>query len=100
LPVQLGSDAGYILNVTTVVDCLDHDKCDWVLAKDGITRLRCRRFVFRPDWLPESTLFKIPEMPATLFAHSGHGDKEDSFVWLVNHFRLTGIRFNKLWEKP
>ena len=98
LPVQFSGEEGAILNVTTVVNCLDHEQSDWLISKDGVTKLRCRRAVFRRDLIPESTIFKVPELPASIFAHTGHGDEEDSFPWKVESLGLTGLRLKSVWS--
>lgn len=98
LPVHFGGEHGAILNVTSIVNCLDQEKSDWLISKDGVTKLRCRRAVFLRDHVPESTIFKVPELPTRIYVHTGHGDEEDSFPWKVENLGLTGLRLKSVWS--
>jgi len=98
LPVEFNAEHGFLLNVLQVVDCMDHEQSDWAIAKDGVTRLLCRRFAFRLDALPESTLFKVPGLSASMFAHTGLPGSTTSFCSKVGEHKLTGLRFELVWD--
>jgi len=92
----------YLLNVTTVVDCLDYDKSVlefWPahpkFMVDGRRRLRrIRRFVFLPDRIGGALLFKIPEFPFS----PPYATQE--FVARFTEAGLTGLEFRKVWPHP
>lgn len=99
LPIEFDGEKAVILNITEVANCLDHEKCEWVYGRDGVTRIRCQKFVFRTDLVPESSLFKIPETVAgTFYALTGHGDPEDTFIHQYEALGLTGLRFVEIFR--
>ena len=99
LPVKVGELAGAILNVTCVVNCLDHERTQWVYGKTTGLPIRCTKWVFRVDLLPESTIFKVSEQVKTsIFVHTGHGESEDSFLDRVSEHQLTGLRFKLVFD--
>jgi len=99
LPIRVVSASGqlrdaWVLNITQAYNCLDRDK----MNKGE-----------RHGWgfnsrVPESTLFKVSDpiddglVKSHVFAHSGYGDEEDSFVWQVATLGLEGLIFEKVWE--
>jgi len=100
LPVEFDGEKAVLLNITEVANCLDHENCEWVYGRDGVTRIRCQKFAFRTDLVPESSLFKIPETVAgTFYAHTGYGDPEDTFIHQYEALGLTGLRFVEIFRE-
>jgi hypothetical protein len=98
LPVSWDECRGYLLNVLECANCLDHDKTEWYVDKISGNRVAIKNLVFLPHHIPESTIFKIPEKPASIYTVEGIKDPEDEFKYLVELNMLEGIRFKLVWE--
>jgi hypothetical protein len=97
LPLPVGDEELQVLNVTTVVDCLDPDRSKWAIGKSG-TRLWVERHEFLTRRLPESTLFRIPEASSQVFTISGRWSREEEFKPLYEDLGLFGLRFTEVWR--
>lgn len=87
-----------IFNVTECSDCLDHDRVQWVYGEESGKPIRIEKYAFKKDLIPESTIFKIPELAkAKILAHDGFGDFEDTFICAVKEHGFKGIRFEEIW---
>lgn len=95
LPLPFGNELLHISNVTGVYDCIDTDS-----AERSATGTEITRYPFIEHRIPETTLFKIPETVATeMFCASfGERDPELDFKFVVEHHRLTGLRFEEVWN--
>jgi len=81
-----------VINSTHCVDCLDVDKSEF----DDVDPSKVVKYSFDGEQLAIS-LFKIPQSKATeLFALDGFDDAND-FKTLVDRFRFTGVKFERLW---
>lgn len=102
LPLEWRGGEGYLLNVLECVDCLDHDRTEWVYrtADDGRQiRLRIKKHVFMKHLVPEATIFKIPEnYRAYIYILERCEDSEDEFKSMVELNNLEGISFKLVWE--
>lgn len=90
LPLRCKCGEYFAYNVTRVLPALDE-------AASSITRfstgrvMSISRYVFRPDFLGDVAVFKIPELPkAYVFV-------TDAFVERVLATGLTGLTFGLLW---
>jgi hypothetical protein len=98
LPLSCKGADYTLLNVTECMDCLDHDKTAWVFGKATGAKIDIKRYVFKPERLPESSLFKIPERVAHLFVAEGRFDSEDEFKSRVEQEGLEGLLFAEVWR--
>jgi hypothetical protein len=98
LPLHYKNEDYALLNVTECMDCLDHDRTEWELGKTTGAKIRIIRHVFRPNRLPESSIFKIPERLATIYVAEGRFDPEDEFKSRVEKSQLQGLLFEEVWR--
>ena len=57
------------------------------------------RHVFRPDLLPKSTIFKVPEMGGSIiYVTEGLNEPEKEFRAIVHRERLEGLLFKVVWS--
>ena len=89
-----------VLNVTSVVDCLDHDRCTFMTFDDGVTVLESEApLIFNPSRFDEPSIFKVPETAASdIYCREDDGDSELEFKAAVEKHGLTGLRFVQVWE--
>jgi hypothetical protein len=98
LPLPYQGLTYYLLNVTLCINCLDHDRTEWIIGKSTGKRIGIRRYEFQPDRFAESDLFKIPETcKAEILCVQGRKDPRDSFWHAIEANRLKGLRFEEIW---
>lgn len=89
-----------LCNITECVDCIDEQASSWRKLPSG--RRLLEKPVFRADYLPESTLFKIPQRPRNIYCWERTGEAEDEFKACVelNKFKggFKGNFFELVWE--
>jgi hypothetical protein len=99
LPVPYKGEEYTLLNVTECIDCLDQDKCEWLLNKDTGERIYPLKYVFRRGWFTESPLFKIPESCAReVLLVEGMRNPDQEFRAVVERNGLKGLRYTLLWS--
>jgi hypothetical protein len=98
LPLHYKEEQYTLLNVTECKDCLDHDATEWVLGKTTGAKINIKRYVFKPNRLPESTIFKIPERLAHIFVAEGRFDPDEEFKHRVEEENLKGLLFEEIWS--
>ncbi len=92
LPLSCNRRKLFALNVTYVVNCLDKKKSRLALPHLIV------EYAFRPKRLGVS-LFKIPETrKMEILCVEGAAAPLDEFKGAVEHYGLTGLRFEKLWS--
>jgi hypothetical protein len=97
LPFSYQERNYYILNVLGCFDVLDHERTEWNVV-EGM-RGSLKRYVFDPDRLPETPLFKIPETcRGEILTIEGMKDPQDEFKPTVERLGLTGLKFEELWS--
>jgi hypothetical protein len=96
LPLQYKGDPYTLLNFTECMDCLDHKNTEWVLGKTTGAKINVKRYVFMPNRLPESSIFKIPERPSSIFVAAGRFDPDDEFKHVVEKEKLEGLLFEEV----
>ena len=100
LPLVFRGASYHLLNITQVRDCLDPERTRWVKGKTSGKNIRIEVYAFRPERLPDSTLFKIPERPLTeIFVHDGPSSRP-GFKAEVERLGLQGLEFTPVWSGP
>jgi len=98
LPLPYKDELYHVLNVTSVVDCLDQNKTEWETTDTGF-RYLIKRYVFRPERLKGSPIFKIPEKVLTsIFLVEGLLRPEQEFRAIVSGEGLKGLIFKEVWS--
>ncbi len=86
-----------LLNVTACVNCLDHDRTEYLMA--GAERGAPTKYVFRADHMLEYPIFKVPEAPlVSMFCPEWSVDPQEEFKAAVEELGLTGLIFKLVWE--
>jgi hypothetical protein len=89
LPLPYKDEEFTFVNVTECIDCLDHEQGD----------PESMEFVFRPDLLSESQLFKIPESATVcIYVIEGREEPECEFRHAVESNGLKGLVFTEVWS--
>lgn len=89
LPLKYKGETFTVFNVTTCIDCLDHEKSSF----DGKWHL-----YFDPAWLIESPLFKIPETVGTaIYTVEGMESDIEEFRKVYTRCGLKGLEFDLVW---
>jgi hypothetical protein len=92
-----------VLNVLECINCLDHERSTWLTTKDGQRiypdPFKKGSYVFHAERLPESSLFKIPELrQGRVLCRERDGDPELEFKAAVELHGLVGLKFQLLWQ--
>lgn len=96
LPVHRAGEQYRLLNVTRVVDCLDHQATEWKYL--GGRRLYPLRFAFHLAALPAVPVFKVEELARErLFSLDGRFARDLELKALVEDHGLTGLVFEEVW---
>ena len=93
LPLQVGSTAMQLFNVTEIIDCLDQERtsCD-----EGGYAFVLQFLVHR---VPEVPLFRIPQNRSSeIFCHEGVAEVSWEFKRTVEENDLTGLTFEEVWN--
>jgi len=101
LPLELEGVELLIINVTEVINCLDHAKVQWRDNGDGTRRLNIDAgYHFLPERFSESSLFMLPETfrSSRLYCVERRGDPEEDFNAAVEAAKLKGLKFTQIWE--
>jgi hypothetical protein len=98
LPIDYKNEPYSLLNVTECMDCLDHERTEWVLGKSTGTKIDIKRYAFRAERMPESSIFKIPNRLADIYVAEGRFDPEDEFKSRVHKNNLKGLLFEEVWR--
>jgi len=99
LPLPFDNQQFALLNVTQCVNCLDHNKTEWVIGETTGKPIRIERYAFHGDRLPESSVFKIPETHrGEVLCYEGGKDRDDELKPFVERHNITGLRFTELWS--
>lgn len=100
LELPYKDDMFYAINVLQCADCLDQEATVFRRTADGkILTSWIDKYVFNSKWIPESSIFKIPETSrGSIYVCEGRIDPEDEFKWIVEHEGLTGLKFQEVWQ--
>ena len=98
LPLPYEDSIYYALNVTLCINCLNHERTEWILGKSTGKKIGISRYSFWYDRFSESDLFKIPETcKSEILYVEGLKDPEDSFRFVVESNGLKGLLFEEIW---
>ena len=92
LPAQSASQRLYVLNVTTVIDCLDREKSKIKLFKSSGRIMRIEEYAFHRELLDNVFIFKIPEEVFT------HPYVTEDFKELIEQNGIKGFKFICVWQ--
>lgn len=90
LPVTCSTEALAIVNVTKVLDCLDHSQSHLKRFSDGQRIMRVEKYVFRKPCIDQAHIFKIPEQIRNRHYVS------DIFKATVEGNNLRGMLFHQI----
>lgn len=79
-----------MLNVLECINCLDREKSEW--------KIYPKKLVFYPNRFAYSSIFKIPELLGANLTIDRDGDPENDFKAAYDHYGLTGLVFEPVWE--
>jgi len=97
LPLKCKFGDYWAVNILTVLDCLDYEKCDGIKMSsesfgDDPVIIYFTKYCFIPDRVKDRVLFKI-------FGHEKSGIyANELFVKEVELQGITGFRFEQIWE--
>jgi hypothetical protein len=91
LPLHSQEGNFYIVNITDVIDCLDHSASEFEYFRSGDIK-RILRYIFKSDCINGKPIFKIREK------QRGPIYVSDEFKAHVESNKLTGLTFRKVWE--
>ena len=97
LPIEYKNEPHSLLNVTECMDCLDHERTEWVVGKNTGAKIDIQRYAFRVERMPESSVFKIPNRLADIYVAEGRFDPEDEFKARVEQNHMKGLLFEEIW---
>lgn len=106
LPVSIEGENGihYIYNVTNSVSCLDLVHSIWNCDVDDKDELEdppsalLAEPAFDIRKVENKTIFKIPENSEIYCAEDSTGSSRKAFKALVEHHKLSGLRFELAWD--
>jgi len=91
-----GQDATYwCLNVLICVNGVDEDASEWLVDSKSGKKITLKRPVFRRGFLAESSIFKVPQQPGSLYVWE---DENEGFFHEYQTNKLTGLRFETMQE--
>ncbi len=93
LPMPFEGEVLQVLNVTEVINCLDHERTVW--NEVGTAEVPA----FHPHRIAEVPVFRIPENnSAVLYCWEGLGEEALEFKTAVESAGLTGLKFTEVWN--
>lgn len=100
LPLEFEGVELLILNVTEVINCLDHARVQW--HGDGPSRRLNidAGYHFLHERFSESSLFRLPETcrSSRLYCTECSEAPEEDFKAAVEAAKLKGLKFRPIWE--
>lgn len=101
IPIYVGEELWYCLNVTKSIDAVDEDITEF-RVNDGKRKLFPVKFAFHEDRLPDSTLFKVPTDNFTRIFCVDRRDTDDqvinNFFCAIAYHGYTGIEFEEVYS--
>jgi hypothetical protein len=92
LPIFVEKEKFYLLNVTTVLDCIDYDNSRFKTFPDSKKIMRFISYSFLPDLIRGIHIFKISDEPKC------NPFVSDEFRDAVIANKLTGFHFEEVWN--
>ena len=98
LPISFQGQELTLLNITRCFNYLDHDHSLFLKTAQGVN-VYPKKYVFYADRWAECSLFKIPETRAgEVLTLEVASDPECEFKAAYEHYKMTGLKFELLWE--
>jgi hypothetical protein len=100
LPIKIGAEDGFILNVLTCYNALDEEASEWATNVHTGERFHLKRQCFHAHRLPRTGIFKIPETcksQTLVVTHPNNGVEDDFYLW-YHHKGYNGLVFRELWS--
>ncbi len=92
LPLAYDDEVVYLMNVTTVLNCLDRTRSDVSYFEDTDEVIYVRRFAFKKDALKGAIIFRVREVPT-------YGPfVTDEFIEAYKDAGLEGLDFELAWD--
>lgn len=91
LPIFVEKEKFYLLNVTTVLDCIDYDNSRFETFPDSKKIMWFESYSFRPDRIRGIHIFKISDEPKC------NPFVSDDFRDAVIANKLKGFHFEEVW---
>lgn len=92
LPLKNSESSFYAINIIKVIDCINYEKSEFKMFKDGIRIMRFKKYSFLEDKLDGNSIFKIIDEPL------GNPFVTDDFRNAVLDNGLTGFKFELAWD--
>ena len=100
LPLKVGDESYFGLNVLECVNALDERATKWRLARDSHTKIGISEYAFHANRMSESSLFKVPETAkGDLLVYRGLKDNDDEFIGRYERLGLTGLEFDTMFSQ-
>ena len=97
LPLPFKGQELTICHIRHCIDCVDEEKSEWRISMAG-NRVRILKPAFFPDCFQEPSLFKIPQLPDSIYCWEQAEDPEMEFRACVLEHKLKGLIFHLVWE--
>lgn len=92
LPLIYKNKEYYLMNVTTIINCINHDKSEFEYSPSTGEVMWCKRYSFIEECLEGIHLFRTAEFPrASIFI-------SDELKRRISESRLEGIRFIEVYD--
>lgn len=92
LPLKNNEGNFFAINILKVLDCVDYDKSEFKLFRDGERIMRFKKYSFLKDKIKDCHLFKIKDEPL------GSPFVTEDFRNAVISNELTGFIFKQVWD--
>lgn len=99
LPIKIGAEDGFLLNVLTCYNALDVEKSEWRISPSTGIRGSLKKHTFHVHRLPRAGIFKVPETCKSeiLVASDPNNCVEDDFYLWYQHKGYNGLVFREIW---
>lgn len=92
LPIFCEDKEFFIINVTSVLDCIDYESSEYKTFRDGVRIMRFVKYAFIEDKIKNVHLFKIKDEPVRRPFVS------DAFRKKILDSDLIGFEFELVWD--
>ncbi len=92
LPLDCQDGEFYAINITKVLDCIDYDKSEYKMFRDGKRIMRFKKYEFKEEMVKGKHIFKIVDEPLRRPFVS------DEFRQRIIDNQLTGFVFELVWD--
>lgn len=92
LPIFCEDREFFVINVTSVLDCIDYEASEYKTFSDGVRIMRFVKYAFVEDKIKNVHIFKIKDEPLRSPFVS------DAFRQKILDSDLTGFKFELVWD--